>query len=191
MWRPSDDIRLYILITRHMICTNSACISGYVHGDPFTMLCNPVSATFYITWKWLFYPFNNGIMARSHLYLVARPFNYCVNRYVIETKSIVPILPLAQPSLPAAHPVRLKAWKSFSAGVIRLGLNSPAGRAVYDCRRPVPCACHFLTLLTGWGQQPQTGSLDSFFCSWDKNIWTKKIKIKPIIQCSTEEAFMF
>lgn len=70
---------------------------------------------------------------------------------------------------PWAHPVRLKAWKLFSGGVIRLGLNSPAGRPVCGWRRPVPSACHFLTCLTGWGQQPQTGSLDGVFYSWAKN----------------------
>lgn len=70
---------------------------------------------------------------------------------------------------PWAHPVRLQARKLFSGGVIRLGLNSPAGRPVCDWRRPVPSACHLLTCLTGWGQQPQTGSLDGVFYSWAKN----------------------
>lgn len=101
----------------------------------------------------------------------------CQNRFVIQTKSIVLILfcffflliffPLFL--FPWAHPVRLQAWKLFSGGVIRLGLNSPAGRPVCDWRRPVPSACHLLTCLTGWGQQPQTGSLDGVFYSWAKN----------------------
>lgn len=56
-----------------------------------------------------FSPLNNGISARSRLSLVVLPFNYCVNRYVIETKSIVPISALLHPSLPGAHPVRLEA----------------------------------------------------------------------------------
>lgn len=119
--------------------------------------------------KWPFYPFFLWyniffcIIIKQHtLGLLLGIFNYCAKLSVIETKSIV-----SKPSFfPQVHPVKLKAWKLFSGGVIRLGLNSPAGRPVYDWRRPVPCACHFLTCLTGWGQPPQIGSLDGVFYSW-------------------------
>lgn len=118
----------------------------------------------------------------------------CQKTFVIETKSIVSILffffffsPLFL--FPWAHPVSLQAWKLFSGGVIRLGLNSPAGRPVCDWRRPVPSACHLLTCLTGWGQQPETGSLDSVFYSWAKNkkkynnkVWKKKNKKAMLCQ---------
>lgn len=55
-----------------------------------------------------------------------------------------------QPSfLFQAHPDKPKETCTlFSSGVIRLGLKSPAGRLVYDWRRPVPSACHSLTCLT-------------------------------------------
>lgn len=118
--------------------------------------------------KWPFYPFFSVIQHFLHIVkqhtlgVLLGIFNYCAKLSVIETKSIV-----SNPSFfPQVHPVKLKAWKLFSGGVIRLGLNSPAGRPVYDWRRPVPCACHFLTCLTGWGQPLQIGSLDGVFYSW-------------------------
>lgn len=129
-WIPNMT---WLVAETEMVCPSFS-LCPYSQSDPFILF-------FYDT------TFFCIIIKQHTLGLLLGIFNYCAKLSVIETKSIV-----SKPSFfPQVHPVKLKAWKLFSGGVIRLGLNSPAGRPVCDWRRPVPCACHFLTCLTGWG----------------------------------------